>query len=527
MKYLMNWIEKELNPEKHISSKTTSSEYYYFYGAKVRLSDHMTGHEDNDLEIICVRDLAGKNKQFLIKEGYSPNMVSVPDVKTLKIVLMTFIFQFKNKYQNTQIKLSVNQENTKIAFNMCIDKLINGECLSTNDLHDVNSYLSNVCPQWMSINEKVRTAFLHLLKNKISIENVIDIINLEFPNKNAANVWQNKSPEENINKVLQYLPNDYNIESTPIREYDPITSESTEYKKLINKYNDYKTIGFNNLTDDDKDKFINTFGTLIVKDTLGLYSKLTTGQRKTLRNLVKNNLPYKEILCFFNNTFIRKKKSLTPTTTLLVPIVNKFLKMYNIGIIKYPNESDFDTTYYTNFVNEHEEIIDDNVQERTSIKNNKELNDNMTSSIEENIENDSIIEFNHDTDKTIKETYKYASAEFIDIPDIHEMFDNNQINILDEVIKKINDTDNFTSFETRRITDVFAKHYSDIWNKLTWTQKELCSSIITEERMNLNETDFIINKVFDKNSFNWPVTEQCRKDIKMYCQQIKESRMAA
>ena len=107
------------------------------------------------------------------------------------------------------------------------------------------------------------------------------------------------------------------------------------------------------------------------------------------------------------------------------------------------------------------------------------------------------------------------------------MFEQNQINILNDVIKKINDTNKYTSFETRRITDIFASHYSDIWEKLTWTQKELCSSIITNERMNLSETDYIINKIFDKTSFNFPVTELCRKYIKEYSQRIKESRMAA
>ena len=66
MKYLLNWIEKELNPERHVSSKTTSSEYYYFYGAKVRFADHISDRNDSDLEIILVKDLPGQNKHYLI-----------------------------------------------------------------------------------------------------------------------------------------------------------------------------------------------------------------------------------------------------------------------------------------------------------------------------------------------------------------------------------------------------------------------------------------------------------------------------
>lgn len=72
MKYLLNWIEKELNPERHVSSKTTSSEYYYFYGAKVRFADHISDRNDSDLEIILVKDLTGQNKHYLIKETELP-----------------------------------------------------------------------------------------------------------------------------------------------------------------------------------------------------------------------------------------------------------------------------------------------------------------------------------------------------------------------------------------------------------------------------------------------------------------------
>lgn len=113
MKYLLNWIEKELNPERHVSSKTTSSEYYYFYGAKVRFADHISDRNDSDLEIILVKDLIGQNKHYLIKEQNYPAMASVPDVKTLKIVLSTFIFQFKNRYSDNIVKEANKSEENK------------------------------------------------------------------------------------------------------------------------------------------------------------------------------------------------------------------------------------------------------------------------------------------------------------------------------------------------------------------------------------------------------------------------------
>lgn len=523
MNYLINWIKKELNPENHISSKSTSSEYFYFYGAKIRLSDHMTGHNDNDLEIIRVLDLFGKNKQFLIKEKSSPNMITVPDVKTLKIVLSTFIFQFKNKFDNKQLILNSQLETLKTSFNECVSKINNNDELTLSDLKIINQYMGNICPQWMSLKEIIRTTILHLFKCKVSIENVMDIINIEFPYNNQS-IWQERTTEENIGCIKQYFPDDYQMEDISIRENDPIVNKSSSYDKIITKYNNFNNIGYDNLTDEDKVKYTNTLGSLLVEDTDGKYTKLTQAQRRLVRELLYHDLPYEDILKFFKNTFTKRKKALVPQTPELTPIVNKFLKMYNIGIIKYPNESDFDKIYNNNFT---EETNDTNVKEENTVSETD--NDNTVSEDTSNnteISND-IIDFIPDTDITIKETYDYAKAEFKEIKDIHELFESNQLNILDEVIKKINDTNKYTSFETRRITDIFSKHYSDIWDKLTWTQKELCSSIITEERMNLNETDFIINSIFVKTSFNWPVTEQCRKDIKMYCQRIKESRMAA
>lgn len=519
MKYLINWIEKEMHPDQHISSKSTSSEYFYFYGKKIRLSDHLNGdHKDNDLEIICVHDLFGKNKQYIVKEGSSPCIMSVPDVKTLKIVLSTFLFQYKNSYDNIKVKNAVADSTKKSNFEVCIDKLKNGGILNSSDIGSINAYMTSLCIQWNSMKEDVRLTFLHLFNLGKSIDEVKNIIDTEFPNKNA--IWQNDDLQNNLDKIYQYIPADYKIEDHIICEKS-LSQKKIEdsYKTLLDKYENYRQQTVENFCQQDKDRYVNIFGSLLVKNTGGRYSKLSTAQRKRFRELAYNKVPYDICLNVFNHTFkVKKNKKFLPEPTELGNVVSKFLKLYNIGIVKYPDEEDFDNTYSSNFENNVTTTEDNNIDE---IETNNNVN------VEEVNHDNDIIHFIPDTDKVIKESYEYANAEFLNIIDIHEMFDNNQINILDEVIKKINDTDKYTSFETRRITDIFAKHYSDIWDKLTWSQKELCSSIITEERMNLNETDFIINKIFDKTSFNWPVTEQCRKDIKMYCQRIKESRMAA
>lgn len=529
MKYLINWIEKEMHPDQHISSKSTTSEYFYFYGKKIRLSDHLNGeHKDNDLEIICVHDLFNKNKQYIVKEGSSPSIMTVPDVKTLKIVLSTFLFQYKNSYDNIRVKNAVAESTQKSNFEVCIDKLRSGEVLTSSDIGSINVYMNTICKQWGSMKEDVRLTFLHLFNLGKTIDEIKNIIDVEFPVKNA-NGWQNDDIQNNLDKIYQYIPSDYKIDEHIICQKSlSIKKVEDSYKNLLVEYENYRQQTIGKFDQSEKDRYVNIFGTLLVKNTGGRYSKLSTAQRKRFRELAYNGIPYDICLKFFNHTFtVKKNKKLLPEPSELGNVVNKFLKLYNIGIVKYPDDEDFDNTYSNNF---EENITNNDVSDnKVDVEIETTINDvsNTDNNVEEVNHDNDIIHFIPDTDKVIKESYEYANAEFLNIIDIHEMFDNNQINILDEVIKKINDTDKYTSFETRRITDIFAKHYSDIWNRLTWSQKELCSSIITEERMNLNETDFIINKIFDKTSFNWPVTEQCRKDIKMYCQRIKESRMAA
>ena len=65
------------------------------------------------MEIILVKELTGQNKHYLIKEQNYPVMTSVPDVKTLKIVLSTYIFQFKNRYSDYIVKESNKLEENK------------------------------------------------------------------------------------------------------------------------------------------------------------------------------------------------------------------------------------------------------------------------------------------------------------------------------------------------------------------------------------------------------------------------------
>ena len=50
-------------------------------------------------------------------------MASVPDVKTLKIVLSTFIFQFKNRYSDNIVKEANKSEENKKILTTCLNQL--------------------------------------------------------------------------------------------------------------------------------------------------------------------------------------------------------------------------------------------------------------------------------------------------------------------------------------------------------------------------------------------------------------------
>lgn len=526
MKYLLNWIEKELNPERHVSSKTTSSEYYYFYGAKVRFADHISDRNDSDLEIILVKDLTGQNKHYLIKEQNYPAMASVPDVKTLKIVLSTFIFQFKNRYSDNIVKEANKSEENKKILNTCLNQLRLNNNVNLDIFQTFDKCIYSIIPQWHNMKQIYRIIFMHLFKLCGDIDSIKNIIDVEFPNDNQ-NDWHHKNTNDIINILVTYFPDDYNIRN--IIGLDETISPKEKFANCFNEYYKNLDVNIEDMNEEDKSKFLNAFGSLLALDTKNKYAKCSDHQKKYIRSLLNEHISYDNILKFVNSIFDvmftpkMKHKNDAPQIKVLV---DKFLKMYNIGIIKFPNEYDFDSTYNNKF--NHVDVVPEETTDDTTINENTKVNevDEVKESCND-IQYDIITDYIPDTDITIKDSYNYASTEFDDIQDIHEMFEQNQINILNDVIKKINDTNKYTSFETRRITDIFASHYADIWEKLTWTQKELCSSIITNERMNLSETDYIINKIFDKTSFNFPVTELCRKYIKEYSQHIKESRMAA
>lgn len=528
MKYLVQWIKKELNPEKQVSSITTNSEYFYIHNAKIRISDHL-GRDDNDLQIIVVKDLLGQNKQFLLKEAQFPALVSIPDVKTLKIALTTFLFHYKNVHDTEVVKKNVTerdgQELTKQREQdtlSAISKL--NECLdiTPQEAGAFGEYMTATLPQWKEFTTTFRKFTRNLFRSGLSLQEFIDVINKEFDM--SDNTWRTECYSGWQKRLKPYVDEKYydeTVEIVPVEDIENsvnLCGHDNVYLKMAHEFIQMMSLPVAK-REEKKSQIFGYIGNMLRIDTNGMYSKLTDGQKKIYRELIlTNNIPYNTVVEFFKRTMSKSHKAIKPSSNHLKPIVSRFLDLYKQGIIKYPDEDDFDT--YQIPVNDSDciencEQVDSDINEETIVDTQEE---HIT---ETAVNEEPVVEEKPQHDK---EYY----PEFENIPDITGLFTDSQINIIETVIKTIDDADGkSTSFEKKRILDVFMCHYSDIWSRLTWSQRELCSGIITNERMTLNEADFIINKVFNKNSFNWPQTTVCRKIISEYCRQVRVMREAA
>lgn len=533
MKYLVQWIKKELNPEKQVSSITTNSEYFYIHNAKIRISDHL-GRDDNDLQIIVVKDLLGQNKQFLLKEAEFPTLVSIPDVKTLKIALTTFLFHYKNVHDTEVVKKNVTERDAQELTKQreqdtlsAISKL--NECLdiTPQEASAFGEYMTAILPQWKEFTTTFRKFTRNLFRSGLSLQEFIDVINKEF-NIND-NTWRTEYLSEWQQRLKPYVAEKYFDETivvVPKKDIETsinLCGHDVAYLKMAHEFMQLMSLD-SAKREEKKSTIFGDIGNMLRIDTDGMYSKLTDGQKKIYRELIlTNNIPYNTVVEFFKRTMSKSHKVIKPSSNHLKPIVSRFLDLYKQGIIKYPDEDDFDI--YQIPVNDSDcieicEQVDSDINEEAIVDTQEE---HIT---ETAVNEEPVVEEQHQPEVVEHDGEYYP--EFENIPDITELFTDSQINIIETVIKTIDDAGGkSTSFEKKRILDVFMCHYSDIWSRLTWSQRELCSGIITNERMTLNETDFIINKVFNKNSFNWPQTAACRKIISEYCRQVRVMREAA
>lgn len=351
MKYLLQWIKRELNPEKHISSVSTNSEYFYVHNVKIRISDHL-GKNDNDLQVIIVKNLLGKNKQYLLKEGDYPTLITIPDVKTLKIVLTTFLFHFNNINVKQAIKVKTEQdaqtsiERLKQNAAIAVTKLNNGEELTSQDNSFLGSYLIDNLPQYKVFTPEFRRYIRNLFKSGASLEEFINIINTEFRNNESS--WKFNNVEVWKLKVNPYIAEKY-IENSVI---------CNEIAKTINMDhpdNEYRNhalayIKIISLPPEKRKKENNALaahlGYMLGIDTHNVYKKCTANQRKIYREcILEHNIPYNIAVELFNKVMYENKNKggVKPATANLKEIIDRFITLYKNGILLYPNEEEFKT----------------------------------------------------------------------------------------------------------------------------------------------------------------------------------------
>lgn len=564
MKYLINWVIKELHPSDVTNSKTTNSVYFSFFdNIQIRISDHLgkaSDDKDNNLQIIISKDLFGNNKQFIIKESDYPTMMTLTDIKSVKMVLGTYLWHYKNMYDRNNVnKVKSGNSKSELIFSNFIKKYLKNDIssITKEDLDAYNQVMTTNILQWQYLPKEVRDNIIKLFFIDSTVNGVKYIINNIYK-LSDYNHWKKKSYRDLLLMLTSYFSK-YELNEKPgmpavCKKINDVNTTSTEYETEIEVIDQkkrspiellkmYQAHGINNLDDVSKNNMKQLFGNLMKADTNCTYTKLTDAQKKEFREMLNFGIPYDIILNFYKSTINVKKNRCTPHVTDLRQLICRFLNLYNVGIIKYPTDTDFNTVSTDGLTKtKNIDIIFNTETSLINIINKDDLDNygidvNKNNNIIDTLVNDNNVVVK--SEEEIKETIeKYTKLDnsiektngesIYNIPDITSTFKQTHLDIINTVINDIkNRGDNVISYDNQRIMDVFAEHYEKQWKRMTNTQKELSASIMTEEKMTLNETDYIINKIYDKRKLVWPTTELVRIYIQEYCRRIRENRIAA
>lgn len=105
---------------------------------------------------------------------------------------------------------------------------------------------------------------MHLFKLCGDIGKIKDIIDVEFPNDNQ-NDWHHKNTNDIINILVTYFPDDYNIRN--IIGLEETISPKEKFANCFNEYYKNLDVNIEDMKEEDKSKFLNTFGSLLALDT--------------------------------------------------------------------------------------------------------------------------------------------------------------------------------------------------------------------------------------------------------------------
>lgn len=556
MKYICSWIEKELKPDKTQKSGTTASVYFTFDNYTIRVSDHFGRAASCDMNILVTRDVVSNTKHFILKDENYPTIMSINDVKSLKVAISTILWMHKNKCAKDNINLnrkhiydfSIKSTTLNKAF---IEKRVQFLRVLTNtDIDDraltafadflqvyvpyntdipksTRKILFYICRSYSNLSPKDAVdKILGIIEKHVSQDDVllhdskyinnqlIEYVSKDFMNEIPKTLYMTETVTSNTSTDVTNVDDTESLVSdngiSPTEKQEPITisdevcitesvdTKSPLYRKAIKKFNENVVI--RKKTEAVKNRLCSYLGTLLSED-LPFYKLLTNGQKRSIRSCISSagNMKYDDIYAFAMYVFKVSDNVVYPNTNNLNTLVKTYTRLYNAG----KRILDFDIP--KSYLVPDGTVIEENIEESMTI-------------IPSIMETDPILS---------KKTEPYSNITKDSIVDVTTQFDSNSINIVNAVISKIESTGTITSFENKRIMDIFAKHYESIWSHITNTQKEICVKLITSEHMSLNESDFIINYVFDKSKFVWPDTTECKNVIPIICTKIRELREAA
>lgn len=135
--------------------------------------------------------------------------------------------------------------------------------------------------------------------------------------------------------------------------------------------------------------------------------------------MIDVKIDYDTIITFVNKTLSSDDKHAYPEYDNLKEIVNRFINLYKIGIIKYPDEDDFFTC----------------IEDKKS-----------------------------------------------DIKNVESEFTEYQVNIINTVLNSNTCKEKKKNPYRKQVLDIFKSHYNDIWNNLTKTQRRLCIDLVMKEK---------------------------------------------
>lgn len=609
MKYITRWFKEQYNVEAK-NAVTTNSVYFTLFNKIIRFSDHISngncGYNKFDLQVIVMHDINTANKSFIVFEYPYPTPLSVPDVKTLKTVLSTYMFMYSNTYGKQTVKVKEEKHNIVLMRESVKEirksKEASAEYYKYKGL--IFTGMAEYLPHWPQMSKAIKTVVCDLLYAGVEVDDLLNALNKQYKSSEYGKL-HGISAVDFLNIMQPHFPNIITVENFPVLniqangEDDVDTSislpeNSTDNDNAVETSNDIKAtvsipnecsvnITIETYTKESLDNLIyianhinnrkkKSFKDIIDKGALidvtkkynaanaaqyvklesilelylnetdeykkdvyslklneafgslfGNVSKLKTrlftqSQRKQWRGAYIAGVPFVTVMLACETYMCKEGSKYTPTHNKLNALIGSFIIFYKI-YTEHPDKlqmPDIDSsTVITDDVNVNKTaatVI--TIPEKLTVQQSNSVTCPKLSKTEVEIKEDLI------------KSYGYIIHDY-KIPNVRDHISQNDKDLLSDAIATIfRNNGKSTSFERRKVMTAYENIYTDIWSNLTHTQRELCTGLITDEQLSINEANYAIRKMFPLGRL-WPKTEECRKVLKALAFTIKSKRIVA